>query len=156
MSEESDFFPDRVPVAIVLDEPGAKMPAYASKEAAGADVYACLEGEISLHPKERRLISTGLKAQIPPGYEIQVRPRSGLALKHGVTVCNTPGTIDSDYRGVIGVILVNLGESLFVVTPGMRIAQLVIAPVKRAAFIEKNALDVTARGEKGFGHTGIH
>ncbi|MEM7175110.1 MAG: dUTP diphosphatase [Chlamydiota bacterium] len=140
----------------VVSDKKAQLPVYASDEAAGADVYACLSEEVVLHPRERKLISTGLKFEIPKGYEIQVRPRSGLALKHGVTVLNSPGTIDSDYRGVVGIILVNLGESPFSVTPGMRIAQIVLAPVYRAKFVKQEMLATTNRGEGGFGHTGVH
>lgn len=143
------------PVPTVVEE-NASLPNYASKEAAGADVRAFIEQDFVLHPGESKLIPTGLKFAIPEGYEIQVRPRSGLALKHGVTVLNSPGTIDSDYRGELGVILINHGKEPFVITPQMRIAQIVLAPVLRAAFIEQKELAVTLRGEGGFGHTGTH
>lgn len=137
-------------------EEGAKLPHYGSEEAAGADVRAYLKEDMILEPGESKLIPTGLRFAIPKGYEIQVRPRSGLALKHGVTVLNTPGTIDSDYRGEMGVILINHGKVFFTVTPNMRIAQLVFAPVMQACYKEEEALSVTKRGEGGFGHTGTH
>lgn len=137
-------------------EEGAELPHYGSEEAAGADVRAYLKKEVTLEPGESKLIPTGLRFAIPRGYEIQVRPRSGLALKHGITVLNTPGTIDSDYRGEVGIILINHGKSTFTVTPNMRIAQLVFAPVMQACYKEEECLGVTERGEGGFGHTGTH
>lgn len=135
------------------------LPAYATTGAAGADIRANLPVEaraagLVLAPMERRIVPTGLRAEIPPGYEIQIRPRSGLALKHGITLPNTPGTIDSDYRGPLGVLLVNLGADPFVVTHGERIAQLVVAPVVTARFVLDDALSETARGAGGFGSTG--
>lgn len=130
-------------------------PHYASEKAAGADVKAYLKEPVEIKPGETALISTGLRVAIPEGYEIQVRPRSGLALKHGITVLNTPGTIDADYRGEVQVILINHSKSTFTVTPGMRIAQLILAPVFQANFFEAKELSTTARGEKGFGHTGV-
>ncbi len=133
----------------------ATLPTYGSDEAAGADVRACLSASLKILPGERALVATGLKVEIPPGYEIQVRPRSGLALKNGITVLNTPGTIDSDYRGEIGVILINLGNEPFLVEPQMRIAQLVLAPVVRAHFVTAGEITSTARGAGGFGHTGL-
>ncbi len=136
-----------------LDE-GAELPTYGSEEAAGADVRAFITEEMVVGPGERKLIPTGLRFEIPKGYEIQVRPRSGLALKSGITILNTPGTIDSDYRGELGIILMNHGEEPFVVTPKMRIAQLVFAPVYRACYKEESMLQTTKRGEGGFGHTG--
>ncbi|MCC2095724.1 MAG: dUTP diphosphatase [Hyphomicrobiales bacterium] len=136
---------------------GLPLPAYQSDGAAGFDLLAAIpEHEpIILEPFARCLIPTGLALEIPPGFEAQVRPRSGLALKNGVTVLNTPGTIDSDYRGEIGVILINLGSSPFEVTRGSRIAQMVLAPVTRAELLEKAALSATGRGAGGFGSTGI-
>lgn len=131
-------------------------PLYASDLAAGADVRASIEGEIVLEPGTSVLIPTGLKVSIPEGYEIQVRPRSGLALKEQVSVLNSPGTIDADYRGEIGVILINHGKKPFSVKRGMRIAQIVLAPVLRAKFIKKEALALTSRGDGGFGHSGTH
>jgi dUTP pyrophosphatase len=130
------------------------LPAYASAGAAGMDLQAAIDAPVTLAPRGRRLIPTGLMIALPPGYELQIRPRSGLALKHGITLPNTPGTIDEDYRGEIGVILLNAGDEDFVVTPGMRIAQAVLAPVVRAAWAEVEVLDETARGAGGFGSTG--
>ncbi|WP_375692089.1 dUTP diphosphatase [Pseudooceanicola sp. LIPI14-2-Ac024] len=134
------------------------LPSYATAGAAGADVRANFaEGArdgIVLAPGARALVPTGISMAIPEGYEVQVRPRSGLALKHGVTLVNTPGTIDSDYRGPVGVILVNLGDEPFHVAHGERIAQLVVAPVTVGRFAEAHALDDTARGAGGFGSTG--
>lgn len=135
----------------------AELPEYATDGAAGADVRAHIQEPRVILPGQRLLIPTGLKVCIPQGFEIQVRPRSGLALKHGITVCNTPGTIDADYRGEIQILLINLGDTPFVIEPNMRIAQLVVAPVIQACFIrleKKDALTATVRGEKGFGHTG--
>lgn len=132
------------------------LPTYASTLAAGADVKACLETEQVLQPGCSMLVPTGLRVAIPEGYEIQIRPRSGLALKDQVTVLNTPGTIDADYRGEIKVILINHGKKDFVIKPGMRIAQLVVAPVCQACFVLVEELSDTARGGNGFGHTGIH
>lgn len=140
----------------IKSEEGAMMPTYGSAEAAGADVRAHIASDVVIASGQRALIPTGLKAAIPVGYEIQVRPRSGLAYKNGITVLNTPGTIDSDYRGEIGVILMNHGAESFTVTPGMRIAQLVLAPVVRAEFFAVDDLDATERGAGGFGHTGSH
>ena len=137
-------------------EKGAELPTYGSEEAAGADVRAYITDEVILNPGESKLIPTGLRFEIPKGFEIQVRPRSGLALKHGVTVLNTPGTIDSDYRGEVGIILINHGKKTFVITPKMRIAQLVFAPVIQACYKEEECLKTTERGEGGFGHTGTH
>ena len=134
----------------------ANTPGYASTDAAGADVEAFIEEEITLAPGDSLLIPTVLSFSIPPGYEIQVRPRSGLALKNQITVLNTPGTIDADYRGELGVILINHGTKPFVITPGMRIAQLVVAPVLHANFITTDVLTTTSRGAGGFGHTGVN
>ncbi|MDN3509522.1 MAG: dUTP diphosphatase [Candidatus Neptunochlamydia sp.] len=140
-------------VPTVLEE-GVELPLYGSKEAAGADVRAYITDEMILNSGESRLIPTGLRFEIPKGFEIQIRPRSGLALKHGVTVLNAPGTIDSDYRGEVGVILINHGKNPFVITPKMRIAQLVFARVIQACYKEEECLKGTERGEGGFGHTG--
>lgn len=131
------------------------LPAYATPGAAGADVKAHLDKDIVIAPGEFRLIPTGLKFEIPSGFEIQVRPRSGLALKYGITVLNTPGTIDSDYRGDVGVILINHGKEAFTVTPLMRIAQIVCAEVTIANFIIKETLSSSERGIGGFGSTGV-
>ncbi|MEX1012977.1 MAG: dUTP diphosphatase [Waddliaceae bacterium] len=134
--------------------PGASSPTYGTVGSAGADVRAHLSSEVHLQPGESALIPTGIFMAIPDGYEIQVRPRSGLALKHSVTVLNTPGTIDSDYRGEVKVILINHGKSSFVVEPNMRVAQLVLAKVAKAEFIKTDELAITTRGSGGFGHTG--
>ena len=142
--------------AQIVVEKDAEVPAYASQNAAGADVRAHLLEEIEILPGQSALIPTGLKMAIPAGYEVQVRPRSGLALKHQITVLNTPGTIDADYRGPIGVILINHGKTPFKVVPKMRIAQLILAPVCRASFVRAQTLDETERGGGGFGHTGVH
>lgn len=131
------------------------LPVYETPGAAGADLRANLpDGQIMLNPGERALVPTGLKLEIPPGYEVQIRPRSGLALKHGITLPNTPGTIDSDYRGPLGVILMNSGETPFEILHGARIAQMVVAPVVQAQFSEVGALSETERGAGGFGSTG--
>jgi dUTP pyrophosphatase len=131
---------------------GLPLPSYATEHAAGMDVVAA--EDITLHPGGRHAVATGFAIAIPEGYEVQVRPRSGLALKHGVTCLNTPGTIDADYRGEVKIILANLGADPFEVVRGERIAQLVPAPVQRAAFAEVAELDETARGAGGFGSTG--
>lgn len=132
------------------------IPVYASELAAGADVKACIKDQIVLEPGASVLVPTGLRFALPAGFEIQVRPRSGLALKSQITVLNSPGTIDADYRGEVGVILINHGKNAFVITPGMRIAQIVLARVERASFSLMEALLSTSRGEGGFGHTGTH
>jgi dUTP pyrophosphatase len=135
---------------------GLELPAYETSGSAGMDVRAAVPvaEPITLKPGERAMVPTGLSVAIPEGYEIQVRPRSGLAAKYGLTCLNTPGTIDSDYRGEIKVILINLGAEAFVIQRGERIAQLVLAPVTRLAWSEVGALDETARGAGGFGSTG--
>jgi len=135
---------------------GAELPSYGSDHAAGADLRACIKEDIVIQPGDSALIPTGIRVAIPEGYEIQVRPRSGLALKNKVTVLNTPGTIDADYRGEIGVILINHGKQAFTVNPGMRIAQVVLAEVSLAQFVVEENLSETARGSGGFGHTGLH
>lgn len=132
------------------------IPIYASDLAAGADLKASIAEEIVLEPGASVLVPTGLRFALPAGYEIQIRPRSGLALKNQITVLNTPGTIDADYRGEVGVILINHGKKPFVILPGMRIAQMVLAPVLRASFLLEQTLASTTRGEGGFGHTGTH
>ena len=131
---------------------GMPLPRYATEHAAGLDV--CAAEELVLEPGQRHPVATGFAIEIPHGYEVQVRPRSGLALKHGITCLNTPGTIDSDYRGEVKVILANLGDQRFAVRRGERIAQLVPAPVLQAQFVEVEALAETARGAGGFGSTG--
>jgi deoxyuridine 5''-triphosphate nucleotidohydrolase (dut) len=131
------------------------LPRYETAHAAGLDLMACIPADITLAPGKRALIPTGFAIALPEGHEAQVRPRSGLAAKHGVTVLNAPGTIDADYRGEIAVILVNHGDAAFTVTRGMRIAQMVVAPVVRAALTETAELSGSARGSGGFGSTGL-
>jgi len=131
------------------------LPVYATTQSAGMDLRANIEEPVVLKPMERRLIPTGLYIALPEGYEAQVRPRSGLALKHGITVLNAPGTIDADYRGEIGVVLVNLSQEDFVVCDGERIAQMVVARYEQAAFVEVEELGQTERGQGGYGHTGV-
>ena len=139
-------------------DPDVPLPSYETSGAAGADIRANFAPDdragISLAPGNRRLIPTGLSVEIPPGLEIQIRPRSGLALKHGISLPNTPGTIDSDYRGPLGVIVMNAGQAEFVISHGDRIAQMVVAPVIRAEFVIVDSLPDTARGAGGFGSTG--
>lgn len=131
------------------------LPQYATDLSAGMDVRANIDSPIILEPMERVLVPTGLRIALPEGYECQIRPRSGLALKHGITVANAPGTIDADYRGEIGVILINLSTAPFVINDGERICQMVIAPYSRVEWDTVNQLDNTVRGEGGFGHTGL-
>jgi len=131
------------------------LPHYASEGAAGMDVVAAVDAPLLLAPGARAAVPTGLAMAIPDGFEVQVRPRSGLALKQGLTVANAPGTIDCDYRGEVKVLLLNLGHESVEITRGMRIAQLVVAPVTRAALVEVDRLDDTARGHGGFGSTGV-
>lgn len=132
------------------------LPSYETDGAAGADIRANFadQAAVTLAPGERRLIPTGLRMEIPAGFEVQIRPRSGLALKHGITLPNTPGTIDSDYRGPLGVILLNAGQADFVISHGERIAQMIVAPVVQARFELTGTLSDTARGDGGFGSTG--
>ena len=139
----------------VVNRGHQQLPAYATPQSAGMDLRANLDEPVTLHQLERRLIPTGLHIALPEGYEAQVRPRSGLALKHGLTVLNTPGTIDADYRGEIGVVLINLSQQDFVVNDGERIAQMVIAQHEQADFVMVEKLDQTERGEGGYGHTGV-
>jgi dUTP pyrophosphatase len=141
-----------VPVKRLENFEGLELPRYASEGAAGMDVLAA--EDVTLAPGARHGVATGLAFAIPSGFEIQVRPRSGLALKHGITVANAPGTVDSDYRGEVRVILINHGDAEFEVQRGDRIAQLVLAPVTRASWLPVDDLDETARGEGGFGSTG--
>ena len=134
---------------------GLALPSYATAGAAGMDVEAAVEADMVLAPGRRAAVPTGLAMAIPAGFEIQVRPRSGLALKHGVTVANTPGTIDSDYRGEVKIMLINLGEDDFTITRGMRIAQLVVAPISLAVLAVADTLETTDRGSGAFGSTGV-
>lgn len=139
----------------VINKGSQDLPRYATNQSAGMDLRANLESTITLHPMERRLIPTGLHIALPEGFEAQVRPRSGLALKHGITVLNTPGTIDADYRGEIMVLLINLSDKDFVINSGERIAQMVIARHEQGELIEVETLDETERGSGGYGHTGV-
>lgn len=139
----------------VVNKGHQPLPAYATVQSAGMDLRANIDEPIVLKPLERRLIPTGLYIALPAGYEAQVRPRSGLALKRGITVLNSPGTVDADYRGEVGVLLINLSQEDFVVNDGERIAQMVIARHEQAEFIEVEVLDETERGEGGYGHTGV-
>ena len=136
-------------------EKGAALPSYKSSGAAGADISAHLASPLTLRPGEFKAVPTGLYMEIPEGYEVQVRPRSGLALKHGITVLNAPGTIDSDYRGEVKVILINHSSEAFTIQNGDRIAQIVVARVHRLPFVEVDDLSATERGEGGFGSTGV-
>ena len=139
----------------VVNRGNQPLPAYATEQSAGLDLRANLSEPVVLHPLERKLIPTGLHIALPVGYEAQVRPRSGLALKHGLTVLNSPGTIDADYRGEIGVVLINLSQDDFTIGDGERIAQLVVARCEQAELVEVEQLDETGRGEGGYGHTGV-
>lgn len=138
----------------VINKGKQQLPAYATKQSAGMDLRANIEEAFVLKPLERRLVPTGLYMALPEGYEAQVRPRSGLALKHGITVLNTPGTIDADYRGEVGVVLVNLSNEPFSIEPGERIAQMVIAKYEQVELEEVEMLDETERGAGGYGHSG--
>ncbi len=153
MSVPADPVP--LPVEVLGHARDLPLPAYATAGSAGLDVAAAVEAPVALAPLERRLIPTGLRIAVPEGYEAQLRPRSGLALRHGITLPNAPATIDSDYRGELQVLLVNLGREPFVVERGMRIAQLLVAPVTRVSWLPVSALPATARGQGGFGHTGV-
>lgn len=139
----------------VINKGRQPLPAYATEQSAGMDLRANVDAPLTLHPMERRLIGTGLHIALPEGFEAQIRPRSGLALKHGITVLNSPGTVDADYRGEIMVLLVNLSAEDFVVNEGERIAQMVIARHEKASFTVVETLDETERGEGGYGHTGV-
>ena len=139
----------------VINKGKQPLPAYATTQSAGMDLRANIDSPITLKPMERRLIPTGLYIALPKGYEAQVRPRSGLALKHGITVLNTPGTRDADYRGELMVLLINFSAEDFIINAGERIAQMVIARHEQAAFVEVDILDETERGAGGYGHTGV-
>lgn len=143
---------------LIQREPGTEdlpLPAYATSGSAGMDLRAAVEADVVMQPGERMLVPTGISVAIPEGFEGQVRPRSGLGLRHGISMVNSPGTIDSDYRGMIQVILINHGDDPFTIHRGDRIAQLVIAPVARAVLVESESLPDTARSNGGFGHTGV-
>ncbi|MBP3839026.1 MAG: dUTP diphosphatase [Prevotella sp.] len=139
----------------IVNKGGQPLPAYATSQSAGLDLRADISSSIILRPLERRLVPTGLFIALPQGYEAQVRPRSGLALKHGITVLNSPGTIDADYRGEVGVVLVNLSNEDFLIEPGERIAQMVVARHEQVEFEPVEELDETERGAGGYGHTGV-
>ena len=139
----------------VVSTGGQPLPEYATPQSAGMDIRADIDSPITIAPGQRVLVPTGLRVALPEGYEMQLRPRSGLALKHGITLLNSPGTIDADYRGPVGVIMINLGGEPFVITPGERICQAVVAPVTQAVWMPVESLDDTERGEGGFGHTGV-
>jgi dUTP pyrophosphatase len=143
-----------IAVVRLPDGDGLPLPLYMTPGAAGADVVAAVAEDLILAPGERALVPTGFALEVPEGFEVQLRPRSGLAVKHGVTLLNSPGTIDSDYRGPVGVVLVNFGREPFTVRRGARIAQLVVAPVVQGAFREAEMLAASTRGEGGFGSTG--
>lgn len=139
----------------VVNKGHQPLPQYATPHSAGLDLRANLDSPVTLLPMQRRLIPTGLHIALPEGFEAQVRPRSGLALRHGITVLNSPGTIDADYRGEVMVLLVNLGDEPFVINDGERIAQLIVARYEKVQFILTDSLDATERGEGGYGHTGV-
>ena len=145
----------KFPVKINSNLLNVNLPQYATIGSAGADLCAAISENEILKPFERKLISTGISLEIAPGFEAQIRPRSGLALKSGITVLNSPGTIDSDYRGEIQVILINLGDKDFIITPGMRIAQMIVAKVEQVDFVVNEDLTESIRGASGFGSTGI-
>lgn len=147
--------PVRVTVARLPQAEGLPLPAYMSEHAAGADLCAAIEGELTLQPGSRALVPTGLTIALPPGYEAQIRPRSGLALRDGITCLNSPGTIDADYRGEVRVVLANLGSEPVVIRRGDRIAQMIVAPVVQAIFDIVEELPATPRGDAGFGSTGV-
>jgi dUTP pyrophosphatase len=138
----------------IVNKSRHRLPAYETAHSAGMDLRAQTEAPVTLLPLERKLIGTGLYIELPVGYEAQVRPRSGLALKHGITVLNSPGTIDADYRGEIGVLLINLSDTAFTVNDGDRIAQMIIARHEKAEMIEAEEINLTDRGAGGFGHSG--
>jgi dUTP pyrophosphatase len=149
--------PDHVTVRVKRLEGNQDMalPSYETGGASGLDLRAAVDGELTLHPGDIRLVPTGLAISLPLGYEAQIRPRSGLALKHGVGMVNSPGTVDSDYRGEIGLVLINWGKTPFVIKRGDRIAQMVVTRVSRAQVLEVDRLETTERGEGGFGHSGV-
>lgn len=145
----------RVQVELLEEYSGLPLPRPATEHSAGVDLRAAISEPVTIPPGGRALVSSGMKVAVPVGYEWQIRPRSGLALKHGITLLNSPGTVDSDYRGTVGVILVNLGSEPFTVNRGDRIAQAVLSRVEPVTLVETDSLQETERGEGGFGHTGI-
>lgn len=152
---ENSMTQNKLSLPLILEDEGC-LPVYSSSLAAGADLKAYIREPMLLSPGESLMVPTGIRMAIPEGYEVQIRPRSGLAAKFGITVLNTPGTIDADYRGEILVILINHGKKDFEITPGMRIAQMVLVPVIQAEFCLSQELAETTRGSGGFGHTGTH
>jgi dUTP pyrophosphatase len=146
----------KIPLLRLPNALGLPLPAYATEGSAGMDLTAAVDKDIELLPGKRLVVPTGLSIELPIGFEAQVRPRSGLAANHGVTVLNTPGTIDSDYRGEVKIILINLGDEPFVISRGMRIAQMVITRHERAELMERTSLSETLRGTGGHGSTGLH
>ncbi len=139
----------------IINDSGYDLPAYETPSSAGMDIHARLDAPLELRPLQRALIPTGIRLQLPRGYECQIRPRSGLALKHGISIVNTPGTVDADFRGEIGVVLINLSDTAFTVNPGERIAQMEIKEYVHVEWEPVKRLDETVRGEGGFGHTGV-
>ncbi|HUW92855.1 MAG TPA: dUTP diphosphatase [Bacteroidales bacterium] len=138
----------------IVNKSGHRLPAYETTHSAGMDLRACINEQVKIGPMERKLVGTGLYIEVPVGFEAQIRPRSGMAIKHGITVLNSPGTIDADYRGEIGIILVNLSDVEFVINNGDRIAQMIFASHEKAEFIEVEELKASGRGDGGFGHSG--
>lgn len=145
---------ERIKVKII-NRSGHQLPAYETPSSAGMDVRACLEKPVTLQPLERALIPTGLRVQLPQGHEMQIRPRSGLALKHGISLVNSPGTVDADYRGEIGILVINLSNEPFVINGGERICQMVITNYTHVEWDPVEEIDSTVRGDGGFGHTGV-
>lgn len=145
---------DRIKVKII-NRSGYDLPAYETPSAAGMDIHAAIDAPVTLAPLQRTLVPTGLRIQLPQGYECQIRPRSGLALRSGISLVNTPGTVDADYRGEIGVIVINLSDTPFTINPGERIAQMIIAPYSHVEWEPVERIDTTIRGEGAFGHTGV-
>jgi dUTP pyrophosphatase len=145
----------KVPLQVLSHGEGLELPAYATALSAGVDLRAAVTETLALAPLQRALVPTGLSLALPAGYEAQIRPRSGLALKHGLTCLNSPGTIDADYRGEVKVLLINLGQEVFNIARGERIAQMIVSPVVQVAFETRESLDETARGAGGFGHSGV-
>lgn len=155
-AKQLEIFKSVIMIKIQIINKGRQpLPTYATPQSAGMDLRANIDEPIVLHPMERRLVPTGLYMALPAGLEAQIRPRSGLALKHGITVLNTPGTIDADYRGEIMVLLINFSQEDFVINEGERIAQMVIAKHEQGEFVEVESLDETERGAGGYGHTGV-
>jgi len=154
MTDQKGKGPGDVMVAVKKLHPNAVLPVYMTEHAAGLDLHAALDGPLQVAPGDRVLVPTGLAMAIPPGFEGQVRPRSGLAIRQGLTLLNAPGTIDADYRGEVGIIVINHGSMTVAINPGDRIAQLIIAPVCRAELFEVDELEATSRNDGGFGPTG--